>query len=358
MNHARNLAESIDHRAEALSQRVVEQHLKQRPDLVARFGEAAHKKCLEDGRYHLRYLCVSLQTQRPSLFHDYAKWAQQLLAAYGIPTDELVEYLALLQQTLLKEFPSSHQHDLIKTYFDSTIRLLRRQPLAVASFLPGETASDALANQFMKLLLEGRRTNAADLILNAVDDGTSIKDIYLSVFQPVQYEVGRLWHRGELTVAQEHFCTAVTQWVMSRLYPQLFTGESGRGRIVAACVAGDLHEVGLRMVTDLLELEGWDTCYVGANTPISAIVDMVARENAQILALSATMAYHLGPLERTIELLRQDSKFSSVKVMVGGRPFLIEPTLVQAVGANAMAKNAEDALIVAKQLVESSDESN
>jgi hypothetical protein len=36
---------------------------------------------------------------------------------------------------------------------------------------------------------------------------------------------------------------------------------------VAACVSGELHEIGVRMLCDLLEMEGWNTIYLGANVP-------------------------------------------------------------------------------------------
>ena len=53
----------------------------------------------------------------------------------------------------------------------------------------------------------------------------SIRDVYLLVFQPCQREVGRLWEAGRITVAQEHYCTAATQVIMSQLAPRLVTGE-------------------------------------------------------------------------------------------------------------------------------------
>ena len=67
-----------------------------------------------------------------------------------------------------------------------------------------------------------------------------------------------------LSVAQEHYCTAATQLVMSQLYPRIFSTERRGRTLVAARVADDLHEIGLRMVADFFEMEGWDTFYVGA----------------------------------------------------------------------------------------------
>ncbi len=353
MSVEKELARSIEARANELAQQIVDQHFQQRPQSATHSGDAEKRKCLEDAVFHLRYLAASLQTQRASLFLDYAEWTQQLLATHGVPVAELAQYMRLAKRTLLLAFPA--QQELLSEYFDPVLTTLQREPLPVTTHLKEGTATDAIAKHFLDLLLRGNRTDAANAILGALDDGIPLKDIYIRVLQPVQYEIGRLWHRGELTVAQEHYCTAVTQWVMSRLYPDVFAGKASSGPVVATCVAGDLHEIGLRMVADLLELDGWNTMYLGANTPISAILDVVAQERAQILALSATMGFHLGPLQQTIELIRQDPQFAHVKIMVGGRPFLIEPTLVQSVGADAMALNAEDALLVAKKLVSTND---
>jgi MerR family transcriptional regulator, light-induced transcriptional regulator len=121
----------------------------------------------------------------------------------------------------------------------------------------------------------------------AIDDCTRVR------VPAVQYEVGRLWQVNEISVAQEHYCTAATQLVMSQLYPQLFASEKTAGTLVAACVAGDLHEIGLRMVTDFFEMAGWNTFYVGSNMPTEEIVDTLVLRRADVLGISATISSHL-----------------------------------------------------------------
>lgn len=61
----------------------------------------------------------------------------------------------------------------------------------------------SLAGEYLNLVLQGERHQAHELILHAVKDGVAIKDIYLHIFQPVLYEIGRLWEFNEITVAQE-----------------------------------------------------------------------------------------------------------------------------------------------------------
>ncbi len=104
--------------------------------------------------------------------------------------------------------------------------------------------------------------------------------LYLQVFQPALHRVGRLWQLNRVGVAEEHYCTAATQLIMSQLYPYLFTGERHRRIMVATCASGELHEIGARMVSDFFELEGWDTIYLGASAPAGEVVETAVRRRA------------------------------------------------------------------------------
>jgi len=68
----------------------------------------------------------------------------------------------------------------------------------------------------------------------------SVRDVYLNVFQRSQHEIGRLWQMNQITVAQEHYCTAATQWIMVQLYPYVFGTERIGRRLVAAETGGQL----------------------------------------------------------------------------------------------------------------------
>ncbi|RMG92383.1 MAG: hypothetical protein D6706_16930 [Chloroflexi bacterium] len=176
-------------------------------------------------------------------------------------------------------------------------------------------------------------------------------EIYLHVFQPVLYEVGCLWQINQITVAREHYCTAVTQFIMSQLYPYIFnTPRIGR-TMVAACMGGELHEVGIRMVADFFEMAGWDTYYLGANVPPTDIVEIIATQNASILALSTTLMPHLHHVTQTIAAIRQHPHTQHVKILVGGYPFNLSPDLWQKVGADGYAPDAKTAVSQAATLI-------
>lgn len=207
-----------------------------------------------------------------------------------------------------------------------------------------------LAQRYLSLLLAGNRQQASREVLAAVEQGTDVRDVYLHVFQPVLYEVGRLWQTNQVSVATEHYCTAATQFIMSQLFPQVLASERTGRTMVAACVGGELHELGMRMVADFFEMEGWDTYFLGASTPERDVADAVARRKAELLCVSVTMTQNVHLAARLILAVRTLREAAGAKVMVGGFPFRRNPRLYRFVGADACADNARQALEVARAL--------
>lgn len=153
-----------------------------------------------------------------------------------------------------------------------------------------------------------------------------------------------------MNVAQEHYCTAATQLIMSQLYPWVFGGERTGETLIAACVAGELHEIGLRMVSDLFEMEGWDTYYLGANTPHRSLMEALSERKPRILALSATITYHVGEVAEFISAVRDKDTAGEIQMIVGGYPFNVDRDLWRKVGSDGWAPDAEGALQVASEL--------
>jgi len=208
-----------------------------------------------------------------------------------------------------------------------------------------------LAQKYLDFLLQNNRRQASRLILDTVEKGVTVHDIYLKVFQPVQHEIGRLWQTNQISVAQEHFCTAATQMIMSQLYPYIFTSEKNGHKLIATCVGGELHEIGVRMVADFFEMDGWDTYYLGANTPAESIIQTIEAVKGDILAVSASMTFNINETRRLIDKVKDADPGKRVRVLVGGRPFNLAQDLWQSVNADGYAPDAQKAIQVAGMLL-------
>ena len=198
---------------------------------------------------------------------------------------------------------------------------------------------------YLEAIRSGDRRRAFQVIDEARDAGLDLAAIYLGVFQPALREIGCLWQNNELTVAEEHLATAITQAAMARAYERAFTWRTDASRrLLAACVDVERHEVGLRMLCDLLDLEGWHTTYLGATVPIESLVAMVRRLRPDVVALSAALSAHLPRLRAMVAAIRDALGDARPLIIVGGRPFLDDPSLGQRLGADLSAQNATEAV--------------
>lgn len=217
-----------------------------------------------------------------------------------------------------------------------------------------EAGFSELAETYLNALLAPDRIKAQQLIADALRDGLSIKNLYLRVFQPVQQEVGRLWLLNKVSVAEEHFCTAATQAIMSDLYPHIIASKRIGRTMVATCVGSELHEIGVRMVADFFEMEGWDTYYIGAGIPFDRILAAIDLRKPDLIALSATMTHHVVKVEELVAIIRGSFPTLAPRIMVGGVPFNMAPDLWCTVGADMWASDAEKAVSTAQRLIQAS----
>jgi len=202
-----------------------------------------------------------------------------------------------------------------------------------------------LLGSYFDAISEGDRRRAFQVTDEAWNAGLNLGGIYLDLFQPALREIGRLWQENRISVADEHLATAITEAAMARAYERAFTWRSVMGRtIIAACADVERHEVGLRMLCDLLDLEGWHTTCLGAAVPVKSLVSMVQRRRPHVIALSATLSPHLPRLRTTIEAIREALTDERPLIIVGGRAFLDDPQLATRIGADLTAPNAVEAV--------------
>src|SRR3954463_3140240 len=159
-----------------------------------------------------------------------------------------------------------------------------------------------LRTRYVDALISGDLAAAERLI---VDSGTDVRVLYLEVLQPALYEIGRRWAQAELSVAQEHLATATTQSLMARLAERLDGGAPRRDRrILAACAEGELHSIGVRMVADFLEADGWDVLFAGALSPPAAVAEVASTQRVDAVALSAALSQRVPGIAKAVAALR------------------------------------------------------
>lgn len=215
----------------------------------------------------------------------------------------------------------------------------------------GSPAIATIYQEYLEALRAGDRRRALGTARRGLEDGVDIRDLYLGVFQRSMYEIGQLWEANLLTVAQEHLATAITQSVMAQIYDLVVCRPPNGYTLVATCLGGELHELGIRMVADFFELEGWEVYYLGANMPAEEIIPVLESRQAHLLAISVTLGGHVSQARDLIAAVRAAPVGSRVKIMIGGLPFNRSPEIAQTIGADFTARDARAAVRAAAEVL-------
>ncbi|WP_088280656.1 B12-binding domain-containing protein [Ideonella sp. A 288] len=311
------------------------------------FGGNERLAMVFDLEMHLAFLGEAVRLRVPRLFTEYVAWTYQLLATAHGDVDRFEACLRAIAE-LLRESGRGDWVAEALSDMEAACATMRTAPAPDTSYWSDDNPHRALGEAFLDACVHLRRSQAAALVQQAIRDGVPVPEIYTGVITPAMRELGRLWHQNRLTVAQEHYCTAVAQMVMAQLFPVIFDNDRKPiGRIVSACVAGELHEIGARMVADLFEMAGWDTAFLGADVPRESVVDMLVETEAQVLAISVTLAANLSDASALIAAVRASPACAAVKILVGGAAFNVEPTLWRQMGCDGWAPDPGTALELA-----------
>ncbi len=127
--------------------------------------------------------------------------------------------------------------------------------------------------------------------------------VMLDVIAPTLVRIGDLWHAGEVSVATEHFASNFLQGRVRGLL-RMMPGVGRSYKVVVACAPGEQHEMGALMLATLLKRAGFHVVYLGADTPVADLVQLVQSGGFDAVLLSANSPASLGRLREARAQLR------------------------------------------------------
>lgn len=93
------LADRLEARRDELARAALAEMLKNE-FWEARFGERARRHGLQDGLYHVAYLCEALRAGSPAPLEHYARWLQGLLTTRGMCSRHLADNFSTLAEAI------------------------------------------------------------------------------------------------------------------------------------------------------------------------------------------------------------------------------------------------------------------
>ncbi|UCG39917.1 MAG: B12-binding domain-containing protein [Acidimicrobiia bacterium] len=203
----------------------------------------------------------------------------------------------------------------------------------------GEGSLASWSKDFEVLILRGDTAAGWTLIEQALSAGVGPELIILEVMNPALRRIGEKWDQGEIDVYDEHLATATMRRLLGRLGPTLNRRGNKRGRVLVAMAAGEMHDLGAEILSEILRGAHYDVLSLGANTPPQSIARAVAQLNdLDAVFIGATI--DVDSLIESIAAVREVDP--TVTVLVGGGAFLSGP--VDGVEADGVISNFHEAV--------------
>lgn len=163
--------------------------------------------------------------------------------------------------------------------------------------------------------------------------------VLLDLVQPAMVEVGERWHRGEISVAAEHYATEFVRRKLASLL-NVFDNNASRETIVVGCAPHELHDMGALFASLFLIRRGWHIVYLGQQVPLADLLDAVQKVRPALVCLSASTAETAAQLGEVAHAIQQ--RFPQVRFGYGGRIYNLSPDLRAATPGAFLGQDARE----------------
>jgi methanogenic corrinoid protein MtbC1 len=178
--------------------------------------------------------------------------------------------------------------------------------------------ADQLARAYEHTMRAGDPSAARAVVDLGLRDGLPAVTVQSRVIAPAMGKIGQEWEQGRVSVAEEHLASGVSHEVLTRLSAGLLRQPRRDGdTVVVAAVHGEHHALGLRMVADVFDADGFDVRFFGADVPEDSLLAWVEEHRPNTVALGVTMPLGASTLVRQVLGLRECNP--ELQVIVGGQ---------------------------------------
>ena len=172
---------------------------------------------------------------------------------------------------------------------------------------------------------------ADELCRQALDDGMAPDEILKSGLVVGMRRIGDAFGEGKVFIPQILIAARAMNAAMEHLKPLFEAGDIKRaGTVIVGTVAGDLHDIGKRIVQMVLEGDCWEVVDLGVDVETGQFIQALEHSPNAHIAMSALLTTTMPNMAKTLAAVREVS--SGTKVFVGGAP--VTPEFAEHIGAD------------------------
>lgn len=319
------------------------------PELQERYGTKALAGWKDNLAHRLEEISVALDTGHSEFLLADIKWERLSFQARQFPEADLAMSLDSLAQVLNESLPEKAQAS-VSRLINEARESFNNPALAAGSYLDPGKPSHRHALAFMQTALDGDLRKAVSDLQALARAELGPVGVAQEIIVPAQKEVGRMWHNAEATICEEHMVTEACLQALIAISHDAQVAPANGKTVMIASVAGNLHDLGIRLLTLDFQIEGWRSINLGTDIPAEELKSATMKYQPELVILSAALTVQLPALENAVRCVNEASSGKAF-VVIGGRALSnMEPESCL-FGANAVGTSLEQARDIGRRLI-------
>jgi methanogenic corrinoid protein MtbC1/predicted transcriptional regulator len=255
-----------------------------------------------------------------------AKTVNEIVLATGRKQPNISNHLARMRnQGLLRTQRTGRQiyYSIATPYAEMLMRFheATASPRQDQEALENTSSLDAWRSLYLGAITSGNEEQALTLVNTFLAHHIPLEQIYTEVFEWAMHEIGKGYEQGEISIAEEHLASAITERMIVRVGQFYMPMVKGSHRALIGCVAGNYHTLGIRMLADGLREYGWDILFLGANVPLDSFISTITQARPHLVLISCMLEEQWEETRRVLDRLAtllKETPEQKFLVLVGG----------------------------------------
>jgi methanogenic corrinoid protein MtbC1 len=323
--------------------------LQDAPEFHERYGAKALAGWKDNLAHRLEEICVALDTGHSEFLLADIKWERLSFQARQFPEADLAMSLKSLATVLGESLPERAQ-DSVLNLLDQAQASFESPVLPTDSYLDPAQPSHRHALKFIQTVLDGDVRKAVSDLQELVTGGTGPIELAQDILVPAQREIGRMWHNAEATIFEEHLVTEACLQALIAISHSCEAKPANAKTVMLASVAGNQHDLGIRLLAFDFQIEGWRSINLGTDMPGKEIKAAALKYQPDLVILSAALSVQLPALEQAVACIK-DALAEKAFILIGGRALSGLDKEARLFGANATGTSLEQARDIGQKLL-------
>ena len=206
---------------------------------------------------------------------------------------------------------------------------------------------EKLYGELLLALKDHDKESALKISMEALKNKVvDISTLYGYILAPALNNVIDEFKDDDDLIWQEHVRSSIIMSIIENCYSYVIKErdilkKENQGKVIVLCPKYEDHIIGARMASDIFTITGYETTFIGANTPCKTVLKAIETIRPDIITISVTNFYNIIETKKTIDRINDTFDYG-IKFILSGHAFKNSKDKVKEIGGDLYLEKLED----------------